>query len=156
MSTRSKSSGIRNYYFEEKNKSKYNENDLEKSCKELDISGAYDISEYVSYIVNNDNKIKAFSLLYPIYSGYTLDKKDKSVKFLIMKIICASKQKNGYGGELLRNIEKNAKDKGFEYLIIDEPLENALSFYVDKNNYEYVEVGTVDGCKMFNVCWKKL
>ena len=39
----------------------------------------------------------------------------KSVKFLIMKIICASKQKNGYGGELLRNIEKNAKDKGFEF-----------------------------------------
>lgn len=154
------SSKNRNFNFENIKQSIYTLDSIQKSCvndnlSSYSITSAYSICDKIAYINNNKNKLKAFALLYPLKSGRTLDKKDKSVKFMLIKVMCANKQNRGYGKELLLNIEERCRNLDYEYIVIDEPIESALGFYI-KCGYEYIESGTIDGCMVFDSCWKKI
>lgn len=119
------------------------------------VNLAFGVTEIMAYILDSQNKIKAFAFLYPLKSGRGVDNKVKSVNFLMLKIICARTQGTGHGTRMMREIETYAKTHGFEYVVIEEPIESARAFY-SKLKYDYIGYGTVDGVKVFDSCWKKL
>ena len=120
------------------------------------IKMEFGITEIIAYISDNRlEKLKAFAFISTIKSGMTFDRKNKSVNFLILQIICSAKQRKGYGSILLNEIESKAIRDKYEYLIISSPNKDSIPFYI-KYGYQYLEKGTIDGIIQFDCCWKKI
>ena len=132
--------------------------ELNKVCTGLTkaaLNQSYGIIETIAYTKTKTGKLTSFALLYRVHSGRTIDKKVKTVKFLVLKIICSGVLKRGYGTRLMTEIAAYARESGFEYLIVEEPTESALPFYI-KQGYNYMEMGTIDGIMVFDSCFKQL